>query len=117
MAYRQHRQGDDIRLSQIIGAHGVGGLRVQMGGLSMICAGLDHWYEPYTSTRPMLNIPFSREHVMIKEKRLQKFLCHEYRKLRAIAANHPSFGMPEQGVCMRASMPALYLPFLDCILW
>ncbi len=78
MAYRQYRQGDDIRLSQIVGAHGVGGLRVQMGGLSMICAGLDHWYEPYTSTRPMLNIPFSREHVMIKEKRLQKFLDVDY---------------------------------------
>ena len=78
MAYRQHRQGDDIRLSQIIGAHGVGGLRVQMGGLSMICAGLDHWYEPYTSTRPMLNIPFRREDVMIKEKRLQKFLDVDY---------------------------------------
>ena len=71
MAYKKHRQGDDIRLSQIVGAHGVGGLRVQMGGLSMICAGLDHWYNPYTSTRPMLDIPFDRKDVIIKEKRLQ----------------------------------------------
>jgi hypothetical protein len=78
MAYKKHRQGDDIRLSQIVGAHGVGGLRVQMGGLSMICAGLDHWYKPYTSTRPMLDIPFDRKDVIIKEKRLQKFLDVDY---------------------------------------
>jgi len=78
MANRMYRQGDDIRLSQIIGAHGVGGLRIQMGGLSMICAGLDHWYQNYTSTRPMLDIPFDRKDVIIKEKRLQKFLDVDY---------------------------------------
>ena len=41
---------DDIRLSQITGTFGVGSLRVQIGGLSMIAAGLDHWYQPYTLT-------------------------------------------------------------------
>ena len=45
MVFKDFRQGDDIRISQLIGAYGVGGLRVQLGGLSMICAGLDHWYQ------------------------------------------------------------------------
>ena len=44
---------DDIRKSQITGTFGVGSLRVQLGGLSMIAAGLDHWYQDYTLTRQM----------------------------------------------------------------
>ena len=40
---------DDIRKSQITGTFGVGSLRVQLGGLSMIAAGLDHWYQDYVS--------------------------------------------------------------------
>ena len=87
MANRMYRQGDDIRLSQIIGAHGVGGLRIQMGGLSMICAGLDHWYQNYTSTRPMLDIPFDRKDVIIKEKGFKNFL------MLIILCNHRSIEM------------------------
>ena len=75
---KKYRQGDDIRLSQIVGVFGVGGLRVQVGGLSMICAGLDHWYKKYTSTRPLLGYNFQKAELMIKERRLESLLGVDY---------------------------------------
>ena len=45
---------DDIRKSQLVGSFGVGSLRVQVGGLTMICAGLDHWFQEYTINNPYL---------------------------------------------------------------
>ena len=74
---KKYRSGDDIRLSQIVGVFGVGGLRVQVGGLSMICAGLDHWYQKYSSTRSMF-YSFQREELIIKERRLEKLLDVDY---------------------------------------
>ncbi|MDC3374474.1 DUF1998 domain-containing protein [Acidimicrobiia bacterium] len=71
---------DDIRLSQITGTFGVGSLRVQIGGLSMIAAGLDHWYQPYTLTRQLKNNPIDEKEFVIYESRLQSYLDVDYFK-------------------------------------
>ena len=71
---------DDIRLSQITGTFGVGSLRVQIGGLSMIAAGLDHWYQPYTLTRQLQNNRIDEKEFVIYESRLQSYLDVDYFK-------------------------------------
>ena len=69
---------DDIRKSQITGTFGVGSLRVQLGGLSMIAAGLDHWYQDYTLTRQMQKSRIDRKSFKIFESRLQSYLDVDY---------------------------------------
>ena len=69
---------DDIRKSQITGTFGVGSLRVQLGGLSMIAAGLDHWYQDYTLTRQMQNSRVDKKAFKIFESRLQSYLDVDY---------------------------------------
>ena len=69
---------DDIRKTQITGTFGVGSLRVQLGGLSMIAAGLDHWYQDYTLTRQMQNSRVDKKAYKIFESRLQSYLDVDY---------------------------------------
>ena len=69
---------DDIRKSQITGTFGVGSLRVQLGGLSMIAAGLDHWYQDYTLTRQMQTQRIDKKAFKIFESRLQSYLDVDY---------------------------------------
>lgn len=71
---------DDIRKSQLVGSFGVGSLRVQVGGLTMICAGLDHWFQEYTINNPYLKKRMDPDADKLIDIRLQRYLDVDYFK-------------------------------------
>ena len=71
---------DDIRKSQLVGSFGVGSLRVQVGGLTMICAGLDHWFQEYTINNPYLKKRMDPDADKLIDIRLQRYLNVDFFK-------------------------------------
>jgi len=88
-----------IRRGQLIAPFGVGAMVVNRNGISMITAGLDHWYEYNESLK----------HVDVNE-----FRIHEWRLERILGKNHfripPDYRRPKQGD--RGNNIGITVPFL-----
>lgn len=72
--------GDEIRRSQLVGTFGVGSIKADVNNISMICAGLDHWYKYYTRFSTSLEVEEKEEEYKIYDKRLEKFLDVDFFK-------------------------------------
>lgn len=69
-----------VRRSHLIAPFGVGSIVVMKGGTSLICAGLDHWYEKETTFSdrdPSLNV----SEFKLEEPRLQSLLQMDHFRL------------------------------------
>ncbi|MBZ0319094.1 MAG: DUF1998 domain-containing protein [Anaerolineae bacterium] len=66
-----------IRRSQLIAPFGVGAMLVVQGGIGLLTAGLDHWYEREDGTKNNLDL----DEYIIEEWRLQKLLQVDHFRL------------------------------------
>jgi hypothetical protein len=77
---RNYNFGDEIRRSQIVGTFGVGSIKTDINNVSMICAGLNHWYKFYTRFNKSIDAEEKEEEYKIYDKRLEKFLDVDFFK-------------------------------------
>ena len=77
---RNYNFGDEIRRSQIVVTFGVGSIKTDINNVSMICAGLNHWYKFYTRFNKSIDPEEKEEEYKIYDKRLEKFLDVDFFK-------------------------------------
>lgn len=95
-----------VRRGQLIAPFGIGAMIVNRDGVSLIGAGLDHWYEPETVV----------ETVTVQ---IDEFIIHEWRLERLLKVDHfrlpPDFRRPR--FAQRVPNANLTVPFLRFPSW
>ena len=70
---RNYNFGDEIRRSQIVGTFGVGSIKTDINNVSMICAGLNHWYKFYTRFNKSIDAEEKKKSIKFMTKGLKSF--------------------------------------------